>query len=197
LLWCYVLYTRCAALCCAARHQALKNAPKKHYSGDKTEQRKDTAALAKSSKRPPPHARAIAHPRGQQERSRRTPSVPKATLVTRGSCGVLLVVSPPSCLQSRTPRVAADASMFHSCLYHVYRTFDFARHESIIMPRQTHQSACSCCTARSYPRATLCALVIYIGLISAGACVAKSSSVGDSSLANKGSPRATPRADPL
>ena len=181
-----------------AARTAKKSGSKAAQGSDKTEQGGTLPPPAcQIAAERPVSARAHGHPRGQQERTRRTPSVPKATLATRGSCGVLLVVSPPSCLQSREPRVAADASMFHSCLYHVYRTFDFARHESIIMPRQTHQSACSCCTARSYPRATLCALVIYIGLISAGACVAKSSSVGDSSLANKGSPRATPRADPL
>ena len=178
-----------------AARTAKKSGSKAAQGSDKTEQGGTLPPLAKL----PRAACVCACPATvrNKERSRRTPPAPKATPATRGSCGVLLVVSPPSCLQSRTPRVAADASMFHSCLYHVYRTFDFARHESIIMPRQTHQSACSCCTARSYPRATLCALVIYIGLISAGACVAKSSSVGDSSLANKGSPRATPRADPL
>ena len=37
----YVLYTRCVALCCAALHEALKNAPKKRDSSDKTEQRKE------------------------------------------------------------------------------------------------------------------------------------------------------------
>lgn len=78
-----------------------------------------------------------------------------------------------------------------------YLRFCAARVPSCPYAAGRHIRAAVVAARSSYPRATLCADALVYRLQLQTPCVAKSSSAGDSSLANKGSPRATPRADPL
>ena len=150
-----MLCTHCVALCCAALHEALKNARKKRYSGDKTELRKEHCRFAKSSKRPPPCARAIAgFP--AQERSRVTPSVPKSDACDARELWCFALVSSSSCLQSGKPRVAADVSAPKTLLWDACGCIDSGRTSSI-MPAGKHIRARVVAAQSSYPRATLCA----------------------------------------
>ena len=181
--------THCDALCSAALHDELKKRRKKQYSGDKTELRKEHRRFAQNVE-----ASAVASARAiagspAQERSRWTPSIPKATPATRGSCGVLLLVSPPSCLQSRTPRVAADVSMFQTFLWEAVGAFDFGRMLLMPCPANTSERPELRAVVVS-AAATLRAAVIYTGLATAHASATKSSSVGDSRA------RTTQRPDP-
>ena len=181
--------THCDALCSAALHDELKKRRKNQYSGDKTELRKEHRRFGKMSKRPPPRARVQS--RDSQPRNARGGLLPprRATLAPRGSCGVLLVVSPPSCLQSRTPRVAADVSMFQTFLWEAVGAFDFGRMLLMPCPANTSERPELRAVVVS-AAATLRAAVIYTGLATAHASATKSSSVGDSRA------RTTQRPDP-
>ena len=113
----------------------------------------------------------------------------KPTLASRGSCGVLLVVSPPSCLQSRTPRVAADISAPPAFLWDAVGAFNFGACSSAPCPANTSERPELRAVVVS-AGATLRAALIYTGLATAHASATKSSSVGDSR------PRTTLRPDP-
>ena len=177
-----------------AARTAKKSGSKAAHGGDKTEQGGTLPPLAEQGR--PVSARAHGHPRGKK-RSRRTPPAPKATPATRGSCGVLLVASPPSYLQRRKPRVAGDVSAPSTFPRGFCGALDFWERVCARLPGSRHIRAAVVAARSSYPRATLCADALVYRLQLQTPCVAKSSSAGDSSLANKGSPRATPRADPL
>ena len=63
--------------------------------------------------------------RGQQERSRGTPSAPKSDACDASELYFFLVLSPSSCLQSGKPRVAADVSAPPAFQSDVYGAFYF------------------------------------------------------------------------
>ena len=191
-----MLYTRCAALCCAARHQALKNAPKKHYSGDKTGSGKSTAALPKLEATAAACAcnRTPARPTGTLEEDSFRPE--RRRLRREGAwcfAGCLSPILPPTAQATRRGRRVCALNVPTRLL----RRPRFLGARVCSAPSSRHIRAAVVAARSSYPRATLCADALVYRLQLQTPCVAKSSSAGDSSLANKGSPRATPRADPL
>ncbi len=178
-----------------AARTAKKSGSKAAHGCDKPEQGGTLPPLAECQAsglclRVPTATRAEKNARGGLLPSRKT------TLATRGSCGVLLVASPPSCLQRRKPRVAGDVSAPSTFPRGFCGALDFWERVCARLPGR-HIRAAVVAARSSYPRATLCADALVYRLQLQTPCVAKSSSAGDSSLANKGSPRATPRADPL
>ena len=181
-----------------AARTAKKSSSKAAHGSDKTEQGGTLPPLAKLPRRAacvcacprPPRP-----PASQQERSRGTPPARKATLATRGSYGFFW----------SSPHHPASNGASHTSRATCLRPQ--RSHEAFAAP-SIFGSACARLGSRhiraavvaarsSYPRATLCADALVYRLQLQTPCVAKSSSAGDSSLANKGSPRATPRADPL
>ena len=179
-----------------AARTAKKSGSKAAHGSDKTEQGGTLPPPAcQIAAERPVSARAHGHPRGKK-RSRRTPSVPKDDACDARElwcfAGCLSPILPPTAQATRRGRRVCALNVPTRLLRRP--RFLGAR---VLGSGSRHIRAAVVAARSSYPRATLCADALVYRLQLQTPCVAKSSSAGDSSLANKGSPRATPRADPL